>query len=214
MMVDGNEHEKAERRGTHRDASVRTCAGCGKHAAPDELVRVIADLASGEVAVDVGRNASGRGGNVHPNAPCVAKALRGGFARVFKTKITSTPQVVGAQIVDSVDRRIDGILGGAKRGKLLAVGADAVKDAWNERKARLIVVAKDAAAAAAQSEVQNAVASGKAIAWKDKAHLGALFGRDEVAVVAILDDGVATEIARMFGISLPFRSEAWWSEVR
>lgn len=213
MMVDGNEHEKTERTGTHRD-SVRTCAGCGKHAAPDELVRVIADLSSGEIAVDVARNASGRGGNVHPSAPCVAKALRGGFARVFKTKITSTPQAVGAQIVDSVDRRIDGLLGGAKRGKLLAIGADAVKEAWNERKARLIVVAKNAAAAAAQSEVQNAVASGKAIGWMDKAHLGALFGRDEVAVVAVLDDGVATEIARMFGISLPFRSEAWWSEVR
>jgi hypothetical protein len=211
MMTERNDQDETR---TEPKRSLRTCAGCGKHAAPEALVRVVLDPSSGELAVDLGRSSFGRGAHVHPAAPCVTRASRGGFARVFKTKVSSTPEAIGRGIVEGADRRIEGLLGGAKRGKLLAIGADAVTDALKEGKAALVVVAADAAAAAALPEVQKAVVAGKAIAWNDKARLGALFGRDEVAVVAVLHEGVAAEIASSHGTSLPFRSEAWWSEVR
>lgn len=206
------EHEKDET-ASERKRSERTCAGCGKHAAPETLVRLVLGPQD-EVAVDFGRSSFGRGAHVHASAPCVTKASRGGLAKSFKTKVASSPEAIGRQIVEGADRRIEGLLGGAKRGKLVAVGADAVREALREGKAALVVVAADAAAAAVLPEVQRAVASGKAIAWNEKARLGALFGRDEVAVVAVLHDGVAGEIASAHGMSLPFRSEAWWSEVR
>ena len=44
--------------------------------------------------------------------------------------------------------------------------------------------------------IGRAIAEGRAVAWKDKQTLGALFGgRGEVAVCAVLNDSIATEIA-------------------
>ena len=65
-------------------------------------------------------------------------------------------------------------------------------------------------------EIQEAVAEGKAIAWGNKQRLGAIFGRDETAVCAVLHDGVAKAIKSARQQALPFaggvvRSEAWWS---
>lgn len=233
-----------------RKGSVRTCAGCGKRASADELVRVVLDETAAEaaavveaaqpgtdatqapnvpqnapqngtnamVAIDLADSAFGRGAHVHPAVDCVAKACRAGFSRAFKTKVVVTPESVAEQIVVAASRRIAGLLAGARRGKLVVAGADLVCDALREGRAELVVVAVDAAAAAKLPAVDQAIASGKAIAWAKKESLGALFGRDEVAVCAVLHPGVATAIVRAHHASRPFvasRSEAWWSpEVR
>jgi len=196
----------------------RTCAGCGKHAEADELVRVVLDPSSGELAVDLASSAFGRGAHVHGAQSCLAKALKSGFARVFKCEVKGDANAISAAIVDAADRRIEGLLSGAKRGGQLAIGADAVKEA---KEPALLVVARDAAAAAKLSIVERAVAEGKAIAFADKIRLGALVGgRDgnrEVAVIAILHRGVATAIAQTYGLSASLRrnEEVWSSsEVR
>ena len=78
----------------------------------------------------------------------------------------------------------------------------------------MVIVACDAAAATKHSEIQEAVAEGKAIAWSNKQRLGAIFGRDETAVCAVLHEGVAKAIGSARRMALPFagaRSEAWWS---
>ena len=74
------------------------------------------------------------------------------------------------------------------------------------------------------TEVERAIAGGKAIAFSEKKRLGALFARDEVAVCAVLHPGVANAIASAYRISRPFfdgiaqresGGEAWSSsEVR
>jgi predicted RNA-binding protein YlxR (DUF448 family)/ribosomal protein L7Ae-like RNA K-turn-binding protein len=240
---------------THEDSSVtaakkrseRTCAGCGKHAAADELVRVVHDPSSGEVAVDLASSGFGRGAHFHPTPDCVAKALKGGLARVFKSKVVvrhpsggSAPAgatsheadatALGDEIVSAADRRIEGLLTGARRAGQLAVGSDVVVEALKAERAELVVVARDAAAATRLPEVERAIASGKAIALSEKQRLGSLMARDEVAVVAVLHPGVAAAVARAYRMSAPFRSrarsggvvaadvvrseEAWSSEVR
>lgn len=208
---------------THDDATrpakpgpVRTCAGCSKRAPARELVRVVVDEASGALAVDLADSRFGRGAHVHPSPDCLEKAVRSGFSRSFKAKVDATVESLAGQVVLGADRRIEGLLSGARRAKQVAVGGDVVVEALRDGSAELVVVARDAAAATKLPEVERAIAAGKAIAWGEKKQLGALFGRDEVAVAAVLDPGLAAAITGAYRVSRPFvGSEAWWSpEVR
>lgn len=183
----------------------RTCAGCGKHAPAEELVRVVHDPSSGEVAVDLAASGFGRGAHFHPSPDCLAKALKGGFARVFKSKVVGDAQAIGEEIVKAADRRLEGLLTGARRAGQLAVGADVVVQALKENRAELVVVARDATAATKLPEVEKAIASGKAIAFSEKQRLGSLMSRDEVAVIAVLHPGVATAAAQTYRMSGSFR---------
>ena len=206
--------EQGEEPGSAR--SRRQCAGCAKRDFADVLVRVVLDPADGSLAVDLADSRFGRGAHVHASKECAQKALRGGFAKVFKCKVEGTVESLGEQILDAADRRIEGLLSGARRGKLAISGSDVVRAAYREGTAAIIVVASDAAAAAKLSEIQDAVAQGKAIGWSNKQRLGAIFGRDEVAVCAVLHEGVAKAIGNARSLAMPFaaggtRSEAWWS---
>jgi predicted RNA-binding protein YlxR (DUF448 family) len=202
----------------------RTCAGCGKHADVSDLVRVVLDPSSGELAVDMAGGGFGRGAHVHGAPSCLQKALKSGFARVFKTEIKGDADAIAKDIVQAADRRIEGLISGAKRAGQLAIGADAVSDA---KSPQLFVVARDAAAAAKLPIVEQAISEGNAIAFADKSRIGALLsptnvggsGTKEVAVIAILHAGVAEAVAKTYRLSGAFREskEASWtssSEVR
>jgi predicted RNA-binding protein YlxR (DUF448 family)/ribosomal protein L7Ae-like RNA K-turn-binding protein len=194
--------------------SRRQCAGCAKRDFADNLVRVVLDPADGSLAVDLADSRFGRGAHMHASKECAQKALRGGFAKVFKHKVEGSVDVLGDQIVVAADRRIEGLLAGARRGKLAIAGADVVRAAVREGTAAMVVVASDAAAAAKFPEIQEAVSLGRAIGWSNKQRLGAIFGRDEVAVCAVLHEGVAKAIGSARSLAMPFagtRSEAWWS---
>ncbi|MBX3233374.1 MAG: YlxR family protein [Labilithrix sp.] len=203
---------------TAKKRTERTCAGCGKHAEPHELVRVVLDPSSGELAVDMAGSAFGRGAHVHGAPDCLKRALKSGLSRAFKQEVKGDAAVLGAAIVEAADRRIEGLLSGAKRAGQLAIGADAVSEV---EAPALIVVARDAAAAAKLSVVERAVAAGNAIAFAEKSRIGALLGgRDgnrEVAILAILHAGVGAAVGGTYRLSAPFRKveEAWSSsEVR
>lgn len=186
----------------------RTCAGCGKHAPAEELVRVIHDPSSGELAVDLAGSGFGRGAHVHPSSDCIAKALKGGFARIFKAQVVADAKAIGNEIVSAADRRIEGLLSGARRAGQLAVGSDVVVQALREERAELVVVARDAAAATRLPEIERAIAQGKAVAFSEKQRLGSLMARDEVAVIAVHHPGVAAAVAQTYRMSAPFRDSA------
>lgn len=213
MMV---EHDKNEGRDEQGKApSRRLCAGCGKRDLADTLVRVVLGP-EGEIGVDLAGGRFGRGAHVHATTECVAKATKGGLSKAFKTRVEAKPDDIGAQIASGAARRIEGLLQGARRGKLAIAGADVVRAAVRDGSAKMIVVATDAAAATKLSEIQEAIARGFAIAFGDKTELGALFGRDEVAVIAVLDVGLAEAIGSARMMALPFAGleRAWSSEVR
>jgi predicted RNA-binding protein YlxR (DUF448 family) len=156
------------------------------------------------VVVDVASSGFGRGAHVHASPDCVAKALKGGFARVFKTRVEGKAQDFAAQLVAAADRRIEGLLMGARRARHLVIGGDSVVEGLRGGKVKLVVVARDAAAAAQLGEVRDAVAAGKAIAWSLKGRLGALLAKDEVAVCGVVHDKVAAAIEGAYRNSRPF----------
>lgn len=201
-----------------RKRNERTCAGCGKHADAGDLVRVILDPSSGELAVDLAGSGFGRGAHVHGAPSCLQKALKSGLSRVFKTEIKGDAAALATAIVEAADRRIEGLISGAKRAGQVAIGGDAVSEA---EEAKLLIVARDAAAAAKLPVVEQAIAQGSAIAFADKSRIGALLspatrgagGTKEVAVIAILHAGVAEAVAKTYRLSGAFREskEASWT---
>lgn len=177
---------------------VRTCVGCGEAGDAAGLLRLVLGPRSPEgapVAVDFAGGSHGRGAHLHARKDCLARAAKSGLARSFKTKIACTAEDLAVQIAEGSDRRITGLLAGAWRARMLAVGADAVTAAL-DKGAPLAVVATDAGGLVERGAIGRAIAEGRAVAWKDKQTLGALFGgRGEVAVCAVLNDSIATEIA-------------------
>lgn len=200
---------------------MRTCAGCGEHVDALELVRVVmgprAEDGQTMLAIDLAGGGFGRGAHVHAQPNCLQKACRGGFSRAFKKQVHADFNELAAQLIEATDRRIAGLLQGAFRAKFLAVGADAASAALAGG-ATCLVVASDAGTIVERGIFAEAVRTGQAVAWKTKAALGALFGRDEVAVCAIAHEKMAEEVKRARRTSAAFgstRSEACWSpEVR
>lgn len=169
--------------------SVRTCAGCQGHDAPEGMVRVVLGP-GGALGVDLAGGAFGRGAHVHP--ACIGRACKGGFARVFKTKVVASEQELATMVRDACDRRVAGLLLGARRAGHVTCGADAASQAIDA--GALALVAVDAGNVARRAE--RAVREGRAVAWGTKSFLGELFGESEVALAAVTHTSLAHEIMR------------------
>lgn len=187
----------------------RTCVGCGASSAPEALVRLVLGP-EGEIAVDMVGGSFGRGAHVHGAPACLTKACKGGLARAFKAPVTLTADALATMLVEAAERRAGGLLGGALRAGQLAVGADMAREALGPegQGAALVVVAADAGSIARSVEVQGAVARGRAVVFGSKARLGGLLGRDEVALCAVRDEGLALAIKRVFLMADSVRGHA------
>jgi predicted RNA-binding protein YlxR (DUF448 family) len=198
--------QSPEREPTNKKRSERTCAGCGRADAPSAFLRVVLGApvpgANGasegggrEIAVDVAQSGFGRGAHVHPSVECLTKACKGGFSRSFKTKVCADVAELSQQIEEAYERRILGLVVGGRRAGRVAIGHDAACEAL-ARGAPLAVLACDAGSAVTREVVSRAIGEGRAVVWKDKCRLGALFGRDEVAIFAVTEPGIAEQIQK------------------
>jgi predicted RNA-binding protein YlxR (DUF448 family) len=196
------EDNRAER--PAKPGPTRTCAGCGQHDDAAALVRVVLGPRVGQeassIAVDVAGGSFGRGAHVHAQRECLTRAAKGGLARAFKCRVQVSAEEIALQIVEGCNRRIAGLLLGARRAGHVSVGADAAAAALGKAsdadalEKTVLVVARDAASVVERGVMAEAIADGRAIAWGNKAELGALMGRDEVAVCAVAHASVAEQL--------------------
>jgi predicted RNA-binding protein YlxR (DUF448 family) len=186
-----------------RDAApargLRTCVGCGQADDPKHMIRLVV-APSGEVAADLAGGKFGRGAHVHASPRCVASAPRG-LSRSLHQNVTVTAQDLARTIVAAADRRIAGLLASAARSKGLEVGAETAGQAFENGKAHLLVVARDAAAAASVGRIMHAVAQGGAVAWGSKSSLGSLVGKQDVAVLGITSQPLAAALRSAVSMS-------------
>jgi len=184
----------------------RTCAGCGGQGLPEDMVRVVRGP-DGEIVADVSGGGFGRGAHVHPG--CIDKACEGGFARAFKSKVTVDPAALRQQIRDAVERRITGLLVGARRAGHVAIGNDAACEALDQ--GAFAVVACDAGGVARKDEVIRAVSEGRAISFGDKVTLGSLMGahsgKTEVALVAVKHLPLGREMKKCLDLAGAWKSK-------
>jgi predicted RNA-binding protein YlxR (DUF448 family)/ribosomal protein L30E len=178
----------------------RTCVGCRGTGSPHELVRVVA-ADDGSVAVDLSASAFGRGAWLHARPECIRRAAPRGLSKSFRMTVKTGSQELTAAIAEAADRRILGLLASARSSRRLAAGSTAALDEISAGRARLVIVASDARAAASGAGVQQMIESGRAAAWGNKQSLGAALGRGDIGVVAVLDEGIARALSSAIGLS-------------
>jgi predicted RNA-binding protein YlxR (DUF448 family) len=173
-------------------ASTRTCVGCG---ARDDKASMMRFVVEGGQVVFHPTFQPGRGAHLHPRPDCVRGAPKG-LARAFKGEARVGAAEIGERLAASCERRMVGLLLAARRRGDLAIGAEAGARALRAG-APLVVVAADAGSVRKTTEVEGAIASGRAVAWKTKSELGALLGEEAVAICVVSHRGIATELQSM-----------------
>lgn len=172
--------------------TIRTCIGCGVRDDAMALVRL--SLVGGEVVCDA-TSPRGRGAHVHPKSSCLRRASRG-LSRALRTQVHARAGDIGWRVAAASERRMLELLLRARRRGALAVGTDAASAALGGG-APLAIVAADGGAPGWTAVVEAAVASGRAIAWRTKEELGAMLGREELAICAVRDEQIAADLKRM-----------------
>lgn len=176
--------------------SERLCIGCQQRESRDSLLRFVLAGDPPSVVPDVRRRDGGRGASTHARFTCVSNAVRnGGFQRAFKRKLQLSAPELAEWARGQYERRIDGLLSTASRVPgALALGGEAAREQLRTSAPALLVVADDAAGR--RDELREAAErlGGRCAVFGDKQHLGALFGRAELGVIAVLDTGIAKAI--------------------
>ena len=178
-------------------AAERTCAGCREKRPSEDLVRLAVVPEPPYVVADARGRLGGRGVWIHADSACLETATRrGGIARSLRRPVNLDPVAIADAICGQVERRLEGLLLGAHRARKVAVGTDAVRDSLKEGRIRLLLVAEDAAGRREELMASAERLDKACVVFGAKADVGRLFGRDEVAVVAIEDGGIAREVSR------------------
>lgn len=178
------------------EGPLRTCIGGGGQAHQDELERFVWDERTGLV-FDVRKKAPGRGAWVKPAPAFLKKAISGGFARAFKTKVTAPPMdELVAQMTLGIQRRLAEHVTVAIRSRKAWVGATFVDEGMRDDKIALLLVAKDAGESTRKKYLANA--DRKAIDTFEAlsgAELGGFVGKEFVAVLGV-SEPAASKVAR------------------
>ncbi len=177
-----------------RAGAERTCVGCKRSAARDELLRVVSIGDPPQWVPDIRRRLPGRGMSVHPSRRCLNLAFKQGRFRANGGQKEASAASVADVAAWQYQRRIEGLLSGARRARQLAIGTEAVRESLEQRTLRLLVVAADAAGSRGDLE-QLAERLGRAcLVLGSKTELGAMLGRETVGVLGVLDEAIGEEL--------------------
>ncbi len=186
----------------------RTCVGCGVVAEKEELVRATAlvrDDGVAELAFDV--SGKGRGIHVHPVLGCLERASRGGFSKATKGRVHVDVQGWALQIADSLERRALSLLASARSKRAVQAGHDASFLAMSQTDT-ILVVATDAGSVATRREVTGWASEGRVCALATREQLGRVLGRNDIAVLAVMNHSMGHEILRASRHGSALRSAA------
>ncbi|HKP55596.1 MAG TPA: DUF448 domain-containing protein [Polyangiales bacterium] len=185
--------------------TTRSCVGCRE---PDErsaLLRLILVPSPDQAQApgllpDVRKRGPGRGVSVHPRFRCLQSAVQSGaFKRAFKAPVQASASELAHVARVQYERRAEGLLLAARRAHKLALGTEAVRDAIQDRRAKLLIIAGDAEGSREELQ-QAALRLGRScLVWNTKIGLGHLFSRATLSILAVLDHGIADELQSVVG---------------
>ncbi len=194
-------NDDAKARAEAKDASERTCVGCREVAPRETLIRFAIRVEDGAASVvpDIAHKLGGRGASTHASRACIEQGVkRGGFAKAASARVDVAASELVTMVEGQLTQRARGLLLGAIRGKLATLGADATEKAITARRVVALVLASDASSRTGTVADAMGRLGGRAIGMMmTKAELGALVGRDEVAVIGIDDEGIAAALAQV-----------------
>jgi len=171
----------------------RTCLGCRRQRPRAELIRLVRSP-DGTGCFDLDGRLPGRGAWVCPSPACVDAIPPGALSHVLRAPVRLADLAERRrELTECFARRLANLLTMARRMRGVKMGPTGARAALAEGKARLVLVAGDAAPDALSSWTARAGAV-PASSSQDAAALGVLFGRGPVEVVAITAEGLATSI--------------------
>lgn len=196
-MARPDQHGEGERAAHGQRAPARTCTGCREAAHPRALVRLVG-LPDGRVALDPKASSGGRGAWVHPTRRCVeAMVKRHAAERALKLEVQRDLDAgkLLAALREALERKVASLLVVASRTRAIALGAEAVAEALGRTRVPLVLVARDAGQTAASLVEDTPGVGPRVFRYKTKMELGGVFGRGEVALLALTEHRIAAELA-------------------
>jgi uncharacterized protein len=184
----------------------RSCVGCREQAERSALLRLVLVSDPGGTGQapgllpDVRKREPGRGVSVHPKFRCLQSAVASGaFKRAFKTQLEVSATEIASVARSQYERRAQGLLLAARRAHKLALGTEAVRDAIQDRRAKLLIIAGDAEGSREELEHAAMRLGRTCLVWNTKNGLGHLFSRATLSILAVLDIGIADELQSVVG---------------
>ena len=177
-----------------REASERTCAGCRETLAPESLERFI--LMDEELVHDLRKRAPGRGAWVMARRECLERALAGGFARSFKSRVKAPkPEELVESMSQGIRLRLKETLQVGVRARQLAIGQEAVSEAFKQDRVCLLLLGNDASAGTRKRFAANTERKGVEVSEDlTGSLLGTWLGREFVSTLGVCDAGRANQI--------------------
>jgi ribosomal protein L7Ae-like RNA K-turn-binding protein len=148
----------------------------------------------GEAVFDLEGKLPGRGGHVCPAADCLGNLASPALSRSLKAE-TSLPVMEDrrALLGRQLEKKLQNILSiGSKAGRT-ASGAQVVREALQKGRVELILLAGDASART-MNAFRNMAGDVPCRCAADRKRLGKWFGKDSVAVAAVLNRGLARSL--------------------
>jgi predicted RNA-binding protein YlxR (DUF448 family) len=167
---------------------------CRRKADARELLRVVC-APDRALVFDWRRNLGGRGAHVCPSRRCIELAVkRRGFDRTLKVRPRyPAPAELIETARTALRRQIETLVGAASSSGNLVAGTEAARRALDEGGVACLLVADDATGS--ERHASEATAAGARVHILDgKRGLGALAGRGQTGVLAVLDDRLAAAI--------------------
>ncbi len=156
----------------------------------------------GALCIDARTSRGGRGAWVHPTRGCVkAMVQRHAAERTLKVAVQRDldAAVILRDLAAAIRQKITSLVQVAARTRGLAVGAEAVADALERQRVPLVIVARDAGSNSKALAEEAAEGPGPVVrTYGTKATLGNWLGRDEVAVLAVVEFRIAAELVASF----------------
>ena len=199
-LPDGPEPEPEPERGP-----LRRCLVTRESLPKEAMVRFV--LAPDRMLVpDLEGRLPGRGMWLSARADVLERALkRGAFAKAARGTVHLPPDL-RARIEDGLRRRVRDLVGFARRGGQAVCGFEAVREWLQADRVGLLVEASDGSPAE-RARLVGGRRQVPIVAPLPAGQLGAIFGRDHAAHVAIasgrLAESIAAEAARLAGIGGP-----------
>ena len=164
------------------------------------MIRLVLDSAEG-VTIDYEQRYPGRGAYLCFNTECLLQMKKQrGLDRAFRRKVLEESYAkIEAELMVLLQRsKIESLLGFANKARKLVIGSEAVEQVIRRGKARFVLIAHDATENT-RRKIQP-LCERQRIPWKNygqKIALGALLGKAEIAVLAIVDPMFAQNIAKV-----------------
>jgi len=155
-------------------------------------------LPDGRVALDPKTSSGGRGAWVHPTRGCVeAMVKRHAAERSLKVEVQRDLDAgaLVASLRESFARKVTSLLVVASRTRGVSIGVEATTESLERGRVHLVVVARDAGQTASALAMDESEGGPRVLRHSTKTELGGVFGRGEVALLALTDPRIAAELA-------------------